>query len=148
MKRSYDIFECQAFDDLEPEYPVCDALEGIPGVSVVFYNNGCLMKNELPGLVFSASPEVGYLISRLLNRCWFNKETRFHWNLVGEFSREGVLQFHISLVEPRLTFLSFLMILRLHALRRDLSRMAQLLRTERSLYWCEIKALRVCLPEE
>lgn len=148
VRNGYKVLNCEEFDKQESEYPVCDALEGIPGVSVVSYNHGCFMKNELPSLVFSSSPEVGYLISLLLNRSALNKETRFNWGIFARFSNEGVLQFHITLRDNRFFSLSFLFILLLNFLRRDLERMSHLLRTERALYLCNTKELWVCPSED
>lgn len=146
MKQQHDACASPAFGQpatMDADYPMCDALDGIPGVSTLRYMHGSWFKNQAPTVIFTASPEIGYLITLLLHRSTKDHELNFNWGLKAIFSLDGQLQFQIALDDPRANAEPFFLLFRLPALRHDLTRLAQLLRTERGLYWCETKLLRL-----
>lgn len=142
MKRSISEYASHVLGGVaqsEADYPLCDALEGIPGATLISYTHGRLAKFQEPTFVFSSSPQIANLISRLLNRCAQTNELRFSWSLTARFADDGMLVFRVSLNDKRAHWVPFFLLFGLYALRQDLARMAQLLRTERALYLCENK---------
>lgn len=150
MKQSLDTFASQVFGERTTEgtvYPVCDALEGVPGVSMLGYSHGRWLTGEVPFVTFSASPQIAFLISRLLERSAQTRELKYQWSLTADFRKDGLMQFKIGLTDKRASWEPFFILTRLFSLRRDLATMAHLLRTERSLYWCDTKEMRVNCEE-